>query len=213
MTQPGESILIVDFGSQVTQLIARRVREAGVYSEIAPFTAAAEAFDRMKPGGVILSGSPASVLEDGSPRVPDAIFESGIPVLGHLGLTPQSVHQLGYRRQARDPIAQDRLRRQAERLEAVGCFALVLEHIPAELATELSRDRRIPVIGIGAGEACDGQVRVTADLLGLTSRQPPFSPPLLDGRGLAVQALRQWISAQRPSQPATRPAAPAAPHC
>ena len=83
MTTPHQdSILIVDFGSQVTQLIARRVREAGVYSEIAPFTAAAEAFARLRPKGVILSGSPASVLDEGSPRVPDAIFDSGLPVLG-----------------------------------------------------------------------------------------------------------------------------------
>src|SRR3569623_388737 len=82
MTQPSDSILIVDFGSQVTQLIARRVREAGVYSEIAPFTTAAEAFARMNPAGVILSGSPASVHDEGSPRVPEAIFASGVPVLG-----------------------------------------------------------------------------------------------------------------------------------
>ena len=65
-----ESILIVDFGSQVTQLIARRVREAGVYSEIAPFSQAEEAFERMKPKGIILSGSPAGVPEEGSPRAP-----------------------------------------------------------------------------------------------------------------------------------------------
>ena len=65
-----DSILIVDFGSQVTQLIARRVREAGVYSEIAPFNAAEAAFERMKPKGIILSGSPASVTEAESPRVP-----------------------------------------------------------------------------------------------------------------------------------------------
>ena len=78
----GDSILIVDFGSQVTQLIARRVREAGVYSEIAPFNAAAEAFARMAPKGVILSGSPASVLDEGAPQVPPAIFESGVPLLG-----------------------------------------------------------------------------------------------------------------------------------
>ncbi|RYY32929.1 MAG: glutamine-hydrolyzing GMP synthase, partial [Sphingomonadales bacterium] len=102
MTQPGESILIVDFGSQVTQLIARRVREAGVYSEIAPFNAAAEAFERMKPGGVILSGSPASVLEDGSPRVPDAIFDSGIPVLGICYGQQVMMHQLGGRVQLGD---------------------------------------------------------------------------------------------------------------
>jgi GMP synthase (glutamine-hydrolysing) len=90
-----ESILIVDFGSQVTQLIARRVREAGVYSEIAPFGSAAEAFARMKPKGVILSGSPASVLETDSPRVPEAIFDSGLPVLGICYGQQVMMHQLG----------------------------------------------------------------------------------------------------------------------
>jgi len=76
------SILIVDFGSQVTQLIARRVREAGVYSEVAPFHAAEAAFERMKPGGVILSGGPASVTAAESPRAPAALFDAGVPVLG-----------------------------------------------------------------------------------------------------------------------------------
>jgi GMP synthase (glutamine-hydrolysing) len=95
MTQPGESILIVDFGSQVTQLIARRVREAGVYSEIAPFSSALEAFERMKPGGVILSGSPASVLEEGSPRAPQEIFDSGLPILGICYGQQVMMHQLG----------------------------------------------------------------------------------------------------------------------
>ncbi len=77
-----DKILIVDFGSQVTQLIARRVREEGVYSEIAPFQSAAEAFRSMNPKAVILSGGPASVTEDGSPRAPQEIFDSGVPVLG-----------------------------------------------------------------------------------------------------------------------------------
>ena len=84
MTEPApqDSILIVDFGSQVTQLIARRVREAGVYSEIAPFTAADAAFDRMRPKGIILSGGPASVTAEDSPRAPQRFFEAGVPVLG-----------------------------------------------------------------------------------------------------------------------------------
>ncbi|MEO7750697.1 MAG: GMP synthase (glutamine-hydrolyzing), partial [Sphingomicrobium sp.] len=83
MTVPHtQSILIVDFGSQVTQLIARRIREAGVYSEIAPFNAAQEAFERLQPSGVIFSGGPASVTDDGSPRAPQAIFDSGVPLLG-----------------------------------------------------------------------------------------------------------------------------------
>ncbi|HEY0313360.1 MAG TPA: glutamine-hydrolyzing GMP synthase [Allosphingosinicella sp.] len=81
-TPQGDSILIVDFGSQVTQLIARRVREAGVYSEIAPFSRAAEAFERMKPKGIILSGGPASLTLEESPRAPAALFEAGVPVLG-----------------------------------------------------------------------------------------------------------------------------------
>ncbi|CAG0999770.1 MAG: glutamine-hydrolyzing GMP synthase [Rhizobiaceae bacterium] len=77
-----DTVLIVDFGSQVTQLIARRVREAGVYSEIVPFQSAGEAFARLRPKAVILSGSPASTVDIGSPRAPDIVFSSGVPVLG-----------------------------------------------------------------------------------------------------------------------------------
>jgi GMP synthase (glutamine-hydrolysing) len=80
--QPSDSILIVDFGSQVTQLIARRVREAGVYSEIVPFSSALEGFERVRPKGIILSGGPASVTTADSPRAPDQLFEAGLPMLG-----------------------------------------------------------------------------------------------------------------------------------
>ena len=92
---PGTSILIVDFGSQVTQLIARRVREAGVYSEIAPFTTAAAAFKRMQPAGIILSGSPASVLDEAGPRIPEEILTSGLPILGICYGQQALMHQLG----------------------------------------------------------------------------------------------------------------------
>ena len=96
MTLPlQDNILIVDFGSQVTQLIARRVRESGVYSEIAPFNAAAEAFERLKPKGVILSGGPASVMWDDSPRAPQGIFEAGIPILGICYGQQTMMQQLG----------------------------------------------------------------------------------------------------------------------
>ncbi|MGH6659260.1 MAG: glutamine-hydrolyzing GMP synthase, partial [Sphingomicrobium sp.] len=91
MTHP-DSILIVDFGSQVTQLIARRVREAGVYCEIAPFNAAQEAFERLSPKGVIFSGGPASVTETDSPRAPQALFDSGVPLLG-ICYGQQTLHQ------------------------------------------------------------------------------------------------------------------------
>src|SRR6188768_2627212 len=90
-----DSILIVDFGSQVTQLIARRVREAGVYSEIAPFTLAEQAFERLRPKGIIFSGSPAGVPEEGSPRAPVALFESGLPILGICYGQQVMTHQLG----------------------------------------------------------------------------------------------------------------------
>ena len=170
--------------------------------------------------GQVLKDSPAAAvkLEGAEPEtlaVVDRLVRSGIPVMGHLGLTPQSVHQLGYRRQANDPLSQERLRRSARDLQAAGCFALVIEHVPAELAAGLSQELTIPVIGIGAGEHCDGQVRVTADLLGLTERQPPFSPPLLAGRSLCIEALRGWVAGLQPQTPAppTTPEAPAAPHC
>ena len=140
---------------------------------------------------VKLEGAEAEVVE-----VIDRLVRMGIPVMGHLGLTPQSVHRLGYRRQAEDRISQERLLRQAASLESVGCFALVLEHVPEQLAGEVRRTLTIPTIGIGAGSDCDGQVRVTADLLGLSPRQPPFSPALVDGRKLFVSALKTWIEDQ-----------------
>jgi 3-methyl-2-oxobutanoate hydroxymethyltransferase len=169
--------------------------------------------------GRVLKETPAAAvkLEGAEPEtlaVIDRLVRSGIPVMGHVGLTPQSVHQMGYRRQGNTLASQESLKRQAIALQEVGCFALVLEHIPSALAAELQQTLTIPVIGIGAGEHCDGQVRVTADLLGLTRRQPPFSPPLIQGRTLGTEALRRWIAAlEHPATPDTRPAAPATPHC
>jgi GMP synthase (glutamine-hydrolysing) len=90
-----ESILIIDFGSQVTQLIARRIREAGVYSEIVPFQSASEAFERLKPKGVVLSGSPASVHDVNAPLAPQAVFDAQIPVLGICYGQQVTAHQLG----------------------------------------------------------------------------------------------------------------------
>ena len=92
---PADTILIVDFGSQVTQLIARRVREAGVYCEIVPFTSAEAALERLAPKGIILSGSPAGVPEENSPRAPQALFDSGLPILGICYGQQVMSHQLG----------------------------------------------------------------------------------------------------------------------
>jgi len=103
-----------------------------------------------------------------------AITGAGIPVMGHLGLTPQSVHQLGgFRAQAKTAVAAKRLLEDALLLEEAGCFSIVLESVPARLATLVSQRLHIPTIGIGAGVGCDGQVLVTHDLLGLFDRFTP----------------------------------------
>ncbi len=153
--------------------------------------------------GHLLKNSCAAAvkLEGAEPEVLaviERLVRMGIPVMGHLGLTPQSVHCLGYRRQAEDKNSQQNILFQSLKLEEAGCFALVLEHVPSDLAGRLRKKLKIPVIGIGAGEDCDGQVRVTADLIGLTSKQPPFSKPLISGRQLFVKALQDWIKQQHP---------------
>jgi 3-methyl-2-oxobutanoate hydroxymethyltransferase len=103
-----------------------------------------------------------------------AIVNTGIPVMGHLGLTPQSVHQLGgYRPQGRDAEAAYRLVKDALVLQEAGCFSLVLESIPGKLAELVSQRLEIPTLGIGAGGRCDGQVLVTHDLLGIFERFTP----------------------------------------
>src|SRR3546814_8347765 len=96
-----DGILIINFGSQVTQLIARRIREAGVYCEIHPFQKAAAAFDRMQPKGVVFSGGPASVTAEGSPRAPQAVLDSGVPILGICYGQQTLCTQLGDRKSTR----------------------------------------------------------------------------------------------------------------
>lgn len=122
------------------------------------------------------AGMDAVKLEGGHERLDAirAIISAGIPVQGHLGLTPQSVNQLGgFRPQGRDAIAARRLLEDALLLQEAGCFSLVLESMPARLAKLVSERLEIPTIGIGAGASCDGQVLVTHDLLGLFDRFTP----------------------------------------
>ncbi|HEV8265950.1 MAG TPA: 3-methyl-2-oxobutanoate hydroxymethyltransferase [Gemmatimonadales bacterium] len=119
------------------------------------------------------SGCDAVKLEGGQPMAETVrrLVDVGIPVMGHLGLTPQSVHALGgYRVQGREDVAADRLRADAKALQDAGAFAVVLELIPAPLASQITKALTIPTIGIGAGPACDGQVLVLHDMLGLNDR-------------------------------------------
>ncbi|WP_045116958.1 3-methyl-2-oxobutanoate hydroxymethyltransferase [Plesiocystis pacifica] len=128
-------------------------------------------------GRLVKEGGAASVkLEGGARVVPaiEALVAAGIPVMGHLGLTPQSVHAFGgFKVQAREEAEAQRLREEALMLQDAGCFSMVLEGIPAPLATEVSASLSIPTIGIGAGNGCDGQVLVMQDLLGLDDNFKP----------------------------------------
>lgn len=141
------------------------------------------------------TGAQAVKLEGGNNSIVATIarlVEIGIPVMGHIGLTPQSVHQLGYRQQGQTDRDRDRILAEAIALQAAGIFAIVLEHIPADLALLISQNLTIPTIGIGAGKDCDGQILVTADLLGLTERQPPFAKPYIDLRAVITQAVQDY---------------------
>jgi 3-methyl-2-oxobutanoate hydroxymethyltransferase len=121
------------------------------------------------------------------------LVESGIPVMGHLGLTPQSVHALGgYKVQAREPAEAAALRTDAAKLQALGCFALVLECVPTALAKLVTETLQIPTIGIGAGADCDGQVLVFHDLLGLT---PEFKPKFVRRFADTAQSIQAGLSA------------------
>ena len=128
-------------------------------------------------GRLVQEGGADAVKLEGGERVADAIrriVEIGIPVMGHLGLTPQSVLAFGgYKVQARGEADQERLMHEAHLLESAGCFALVLEGIPAKLGGEVSRALHLPTIGIGAGLDCDGQVLVTHDLIGFNLGHTP----------------------------------------
>jgi len=119
------------------------------------------------------AGAEGVKLEGGSPRMAEriaAIVEAGIPVLGHIGLTPQKILDLGgYKVQGRTDESAARLMMEAKRLEDAGVFALVLECVPAELARSITESVRVPTIGIGAGPHCDGQIQVINDLLGLAT--------------------------------------------
>lgn len=119
------------------------------------------------------TGCNAVKLEGGQPMAPTVrrLVEIGIPVMGHLGLTPQSVHALGgHRVQGRDDATAERLKTDAQALEEAGAFAVVLELVPAPLASQITKSLTIPTIGIGAGPACDGQVLVLHDMLGLNDQ-------------------------------------------
>lgn len=164
-----------------TQCVVRGVERALVVADLPfgtyqsnPDKALDSAVRMMKEGGA------HAIKIEGGVEIADSIrkiVNAGIPVMAHLGLTPQSIYQFGtYKVRAKEQQEADRLLKDAKLVEELGCFALVLEKIPADLATQVSKSLSIPTIGIGAGAGCDGQVLVYHDMVGMNQG---FSPKFL----------------------------------
>jgi 3-methyl-2-oxobutanoate hydroxymethyltransferase len=162
-----------------TRCVARGAGSAWIIADM-PFGSYQESIDQAVRNAARLmqAGAHMVKLEGGGWTVPSfrALVERGIPVCAHLGFTPQSVHTLGgYRIQGREETAASTMRRQAQELAAAGAAMLVIELTPSALAREITAALSIPVIGIGAGTGCSGQVLVLHDMLGITrGKQPRF---------------------------------------
>jgi 3-methyl-2-oxobutanoate hydroxymethyltransferase len=143
------------------------------------------------------TGGHAIKMEGGEEVVESVkrIISAGVPVMGHLGLTPQSIYKFGtYAVRAKEEAEAAKLKKDAKLLEKAGCFAIVLEKIPAALAKEVSQSIKIPTIGIGAGKYCDGQVLVMHDMLGINTQfKPRFLRQYLNIHEQATKAVQQYI--------------------
>jgi 3-methyl-2-oxobutanoate hydroxymethyltransferase len=180
--------------------VSRGAQSALLVGDMPFMSYQADVNDAVRNAGRFLqqAGMDAVKLEGGRERADAvrAIVGAGIPVMGHLGLTPQSVNQLGgFRPQGKTASAAKRLLEDALLLEEAGCFSLVLESVPARLAEYISQKISIPTIGIGAGVGCDGQVLVTHDLLGLFDRfTPRFVKKYADFHGEMKRAFGEYLA-------------------
>ena len=202
VVQGHDTTLAVSLGDMIyhSRCVARGVARALIVVDM-PFmsyqVSPPQAFEN---AGRLLQEGGAQVvkLEGGAPMVETVRFltERGVPVCAHLGLTPQSVHQLGgYRVQGRDATSAERIRRDAHALQDAGASLVVLEAVPAALAQAITRELAIPTIGIGSGPDCDGQVLVLHDMLGLYPRpSPKFSKNFLSGVGDVEAAIKAYVT-------------------
>ena len=163
-----------------TAAVARGLQRAHLVADL-PFLSYRNPDVALQSAGRMLAeGAAHAVKLEGGAEVADtvrALVQAGIPVMGHIGLTPQSIHAMGgHRIQGRGKVARDRLLHDAQALETAGCYAIVIEGVPTELARDISAALAVPTIGIGAGDGCDGQILVLYDLLGLN---PEFKPKFL----------------------------------
>jgi 3-methyl-2-oxobutanoate hydroxymethyltransferase len=185
-----------------TACVARGRERALLVGDL-PFLACATPERALDNAGRLMREGGAQVvkLEGGAPMLETVrrLSEQGVPVCAHLGLLPQSVNRIGgYRFQGRDHASAEAIRHDALAMQEAGASLLVLECVPAVLASEISRTLTIPVIGIGAGAGCDGQVLVLYDMLGLNPGRPPsFSRDFLQGHGSIAEAVTAYVEAVR----------------
>lgn len=183
-----------------TRCVAKGVQNAFVVTDM-PFGSFQKNPEQAFENAALLMAAGAQMVkvEGGAIMLETVRFlvERGIPVCGHLGLTPQSVHQFGgYRVQARDEVAARQLLEDAKALATAGAGMLVLEMVPAALAAAVSQAVQIPVIGIGAGKYCDGQVLVLQDMLGIyAGKSPRFVRNFMQGASSIEQAISDYVAA------------------
>jgi 3-methyl-2-oxobutanoate hydroxymethyltransferase len=180
-----------------TRLVSRGVRRALLVADLpfGSYQVSAEEAVRSAVRCVKEGGAHAVKLEGGTRVAPviERIVAAEIPVMGHVGLTPQAIHRMGgHRVQGRTEASRARVLADARAAEEAGAFAVVLEGMPSELAREITRSLRVPTIGIGAGPDCDGQVLVMHDLLGLSDWTPSFVKAYANLGALASQAARSF---------------------
>ena len=179
-----------------TKAVTRGARNALVVGDMPFLSYQVSVEEGVRNAGRFLKegGAGAVKIEGAQIELVQKLVELGIPVMAHVGLTPQSVHAMGgYRVQGRGEEAAGRVTEQALALEKAGAFAIVLEAMPAELAAEITRSVQVPTIGIGAGPSCDAQVLVINDLLGLNDRVPKLSKKYADLREVISEAVSRFV--------------------
>lgn len=180
-----------------TKAVCRGVQQALVVCDLPFMSYQVSVSQAMEAAGRVLkeTGASAVKLEGGHPKIINIVQELtaiGIPVMGHVGLTPQSVRILGYKQQGQTQESAQMIIDQAIALAQAGAFGIILEHIPSDLAATITDKIAIPTIGIGAGNKCDGQVLVTADLLGMSARQPPFAKSYVNLKQIITDAVQDF---------------------
>ncbi len=200
--EPNTLSVTIEQTAYHTAAVARGVRRAHVVGDMPFMSYQASPEEAMHNAAALLRAGASSVKLEGGESVAPTVarmVEAGIPVMGHVGLQPQSVNAMGgFVVQGRDAASRRRILDDALALERAGAYAVVLEGIPADLAAEITAQLRIPTIGIGAGPACDGQVLVITDMLGLNPEfQPRFVKKFLDGARVVGEAVQAYVGEVR----------------